>query len=226
MKNTNKNLEILTTHEQHRQLAHNTDSGETVIDVHPIEDGGSADELAKLGEDFRKSYESLQQNTNRLQAQFKQTTAEAIACGQILIKAKKLAGHGGWMKWFKENTKISIKSGERYMHLARNSSAMSELTEKSLTECYQVMGLIKKSENEEESGSAANTESTPNNEPSEFLQAKKLVLRLSELLNKTTDKNRMAEVIKPTIAWHNDFLDEQKKKDDAAKQDVEFSTTA
>jgi len=55
-------------------------------------DEDTAAELAKLGEDFRKTHETVEQCNLRLREGFNQSTTEAIACGRILIQAKGLAG--------------------------------------------------------------------------------------------------------------------------------------
>ena len=174
-------------------------------------------ELTQLGEDFRNAYDELQSTTTKLQAAYKKSVGEAIYCGQLLIKAKKLAGHGNWLPWLASHAKISAKTAQRYMQLADNASELGELTEKSLVDCYAALGLINKPDAEEETAPAASNDATTPDECSDFIQAKKLVIRLSELLQKTTDKKRMSEVIKPTIAWHDDYLAEVKKKNDMTK---------
>jgi len=41
----------------------------------------------------------------------------AIRCGTELIKAKKIVGHGGWLKWIKSNCEFSEQSARAYMQL-------------------------------------------------------------------------------------------------------------
>ena len=184
-------------------------------DVTTIEET-QAGELARLGEEFRKAHQELEANKLRLQATFKQSTAEAIACGKILVEAKKLVGHNGWMKWVKEHANISLSTAERYMHLARNSSSMTNLTTKTLTKCYTDLGLLKTPTSHSKSSQSSRPK------PSEFVKAKGLSVQLWNLLIGTSDPDRMAKEIEGVINWHQDYLEAKKKKADAAILDVEF----
>ena len=44
----------------------------------------------------------------------------AMAAGDLLIKAKRLAGHGNWLSWLRANYVMSEDTAERYMHIAKN----------------------------------------------------------------------------------------------------------
>lgn len=176
----------------------------------------TAAELAKLGEDFRRTHENLQQCNVRLEADRKRSTAEAIACGRILIQAKKLAGHGGWMTWLKDHAKISVSTAERYMHLARKSSSVTNLTAKTLTECYTALGLIHppKTDSKETHPSG--------NKRSEFVRAKGLSVRLWNLLIGTKDADKMAKEIEGIIAWYQEYLEKKKKEQEGIEREREF----
>lgn len=59
-----------------------------------------------------------------------QAVKSYIAIGNLLIEAKSLIYHGGWLKWLSFSVDISLKMAERYMLLARsyaNSTAVSNL---------------------------------------------------------------------------------------------------
>lgn len=169
----------------------------------------NVEQLAKLGEEFRKTYEAAEKSKLLVEAHLKKSTADAIACGMILTKAKKLAGHGGWLKWLKEHAKVSNKTAERYMHLARNSSSVTNLTAKSVTQCYRDLGLLK-----EPTSKSLNTQSAKP-QPSEYVQAKGLAVRLWNLLVKTTDADRMVQEIKAIILWHQEYLEQKQKRESA-----------
>lgn len=49
------------------------------------------------------------------------TAAErAIEAGHALIEAKELVSHGGWLRWLKEHCRLSERSAQLYMKLARS----------------------------------------------------------------------------------------------------------
>jgi hypothetical protein len=51
----------------------------------------------------------------------------AIRCGELLIQAKRQAGHGNWLPWLSLNCPdISEDTAGRYMKLARNSSKLAD----------------------------------------------------------------------------------------------------
>jgi hypothetical protein len=53
--------------------------------------------------------------------------AHAIAAGEALIEAKRLAGHGRWLPWIEANCDFGERTARRYMLLARNRSHLSDL---------------------------------------------------------------------------------------------------
>ena len=42
----------------------------------------------------------------------------AVRCGQLLLQAKKIAGHGNWETWLEKNVPFSARSAREYMQLA------------------------------------------------------------------------------------------------------------
>jgi rhodanese-related sulfurtransferase len=179
----------------------------------PHQTVSAEDQLKQLGEQFRTAYAALGQTANR-------ALAEALACGKILIEAKKAAGHGGWMKWLAEHGKISIKCAQRYMKLVKNSASVTNLNQKSLTECYTDLGMLKEKQTRTANGSS------PKQKPSDTLQVKGMVLRISGLLIKTTDAEKMAKELEPIIAWHNDYIQQKEKQKAAALLNEEYSIAA
>jgi hypothetical protein len=95
---------------------------------------------------------------------------------------------------------------------------MTNLTTKGLTMCYKDMGLLKDAKSTTD---IAGTQ-PQKTEPSENLQAKKLVNRLLELAIGTEDKEGMAKELEPLIRWHQDHLEMKKKQLDAATIDADF----
>jgi hypothetical protein len=50
----------------------------------------------------------------------KNVVRKAIDAGMALIDAKRQVGHGGWLRWLKENCELSDRTAEVYMQCARN----------------------------------------------------------------------------------------------------------
>jgi hypothetical protein len=50
---------------------------------------------------------------------YRATIIHAMRCGKRLIRAKSLVGHGEWFPWLADHCKLSARSAEIYMNLAR-----------------------------------------------------------------------------------------------------------
>lgn len=48
----------------------------------------------------------------------------AIAAGQLLIQAKAVVGHGGWLPWLEKNCPFSRRTAQAYTLLARKASTL------------------------------------------------------------------------------------------------------
>jgi hypothetical protein len=44
----------------------------------------------------------------------------AIKCGTLLLEAKDMLEHGQWLSWLHDNCRLSERTAQRYMRLARN----------------------------------------------------------------------------------------------------------
>jgi hypothetical protein len=55
---------------------------------------------------------------------FKSGFHHAVRCGALLFEAKKIAGHGGWLPWFKANRWITSRTASDYMRLAANRTTI------------------------------------------------------------------------------------------------------
>jgi hypothetical protein len=49
-----------------------------------------------------------------------------IECGQLLIEAKKLVGHGGWLAWVEANLPFGDRQARKYMALAANADQLAD----------------------------------------------------------------------------------------------------
>src|SRR5579884_1078002 len=131
-------------------------------------------ELNKLAREIRQLYT----NTNALVRSAKEkgraAIAEAILCGQKLNDAKKIVGHGGFLKWLKKTCKdVTERTAQKYMRLA-NTNHSSDLNKyDSLRQAYIGVGIIDDSEptteprSEPKPADSSNTETpmTTNGEP-------------------------------------------------------------
>ena len=70
-----------------------------------------------------------------VQGAFRTTLERAAECGRLLIEAKALVGHGGWLPWLEQNTTVGARQSQKYMRLAKgwpeieaNASPDSHLT--------------------------------------------------------------------------------------------------
>ena len=48
----------------------------------------------------------------------------AIECGQALVEAKAVVGHGNWLPWLEANTTVSYRTASRWMRFAENSEVL------------------------------------------------------------------------------------------------------
>jgi Protein of unknown function (DUF3102) len=58
----------------------------------------------------------------------------AIAVGALLIEAKELVAHGEWLPWLQANCRVSERSAQVYMRLARNRHKLDALKNESIAD--------------------------------------------------------------------------------------------
>jgi hypothetical protein len=51
----------------------------------------------------------------------------AIEAGMALLDAKRQVGHGGWLRWLKDNCELSERTAEVYMECARNRQKLEAI---------------------------------------------------------------------------------------------------
>ncbi len=76
------------------------------------------------------------------------SVAAAIRAGKLLAKAKRVIGHGSWLKWLSDNCPdISDTTATRWMKLGEaNNSQLKNLNRaKNLTQAYRAIGIIPES---------------------------------------------------------------------------------
>ena len=55
---------------------------------------------------------------SEIRALEKQTRENVIKIGKMLIEAKKIAGHGGWLPWLQHSFAWSERTAQNYMKIA------------------------------------------------------------------------------------------------------------
>jgi hypothetical protein len=60
------------------------------------------------------------------EANMRQGYAHAVAAGRMLLEAKPLVGHGGWLEWIEKTCRVSVRSAQRYMQVARDLPKLDE----------------------------------------------------------------------------------------------------
>jgi hypothetical protein len=71
-----------------------------------------ADDLAVLAPQINAEHQQVEET-------FKAGLLHARAAGELLIRAKRLCGHGGWIPWLKANVRFSERTAQAYMRVAR-----------------------------------------------------------------------------------------------------------
>ena len=55
----------------------------------------------------------------------------AVRCGELLIEAKRITGHGGWLPWFRANQWISARTASDYMRITAHRAEIETKSAKS-----------------------------------------------------------------------------------------------
>lgn len=237
MKTRSTTTDTIPNADQHRLVAQSNQSGDESAPVLATPQKGDATEqLAELAKKFQIAHDEFKQAGVKLKAAYTRSIAEVANLGRILIDVKQVTRKAklNWMDWVKANTEISQKTAQRWMHVAKNSSPMSNLSGKSLTQHYKDIGILKPKPDDtgmdgaEQSPTDAPTQddASPDAEPdadkSIFQRAKQMADRLAQLAVQTSDQERMAKAIKSIIAWHDGFLAIKKAATEKAEQDAQF----
>jgi DUF3102 family protein len=86
-----------------------------------------AEDLQALAARIRAKHEAAEQSART-------SLESARQAGEDLILAKKLCGHGNWLRWLKENVKISEVTARRYMRVARELGKSVNVTDLTMTD--------------------------------------------------------------------------------------------
>ena len=65
------------------------------------------------------------------EAETKRGLEHAIAAGELLIEAKGLVDHGGWLPWLEANCRVGARQAQTFMRLARNRHKLDAIKSES-----------------------------------------------------------------------------------------------
>ncbi|MEZ0375507.1 MAG: DUF3102 domain-containing protein, partial [Candidatus Sericytochromatia bacterium] len=89
--------------------------------------------------------EDLDTITRKLHEKLAETAQNLVESGNLLLQAKEIIGHGNFKPWLRENFRMSFKTANRFMsvakmvqHLQLKSSAMSDMLSLDLKTLYEV----------------------------------------------------------------------------------------
>lgn len=99
--------------------------------------------LTHLARQIRQLYATTEQLAQQAQAKCNEAVAEALLLGQALNEAKKLVGHGNWLKWIAENCPtVCERTARNYMRLANRQHVADLENTASLRQAYITTGII------------------------------------------------------------------------------------
>lgn len=99
-------------------------------------------ELKEIKRDVVSLHEAAATIARSARDKARQALAEALLCGQKLIRAKEIVGHGQWLKWVEAELPIARATVGRYITLASNYSELSNLdSDSGLWKAYVRLGI-------------------------------------------------------------------------------------
>jgi hypothetical protein len=100
--------------------------------------------LIKLAQDIRASYKDAETAIEEAGKRGSAAYALALTCGLFCNEAKEILSHGRWLDWLAKHCKgVSETTVRRYMRLARNTTALSDLKSgKRLIDAYIDIGIL------------------------------------------------------------------------------------
>ena len=90
---------------------------------------------ADLGARIRAAHEAAQAGARR-------ALEDAVRCGELLLEAKRVVGHGRWLPWLAENTGIGPRQAQNYMRVARHRDVVLASNASSATHLSAAVALL------------------------------------------------------------------------------------
>lgn len=73
----------------------------------------------RSGGDLRSIADRINREHDACENAFGEAVAHAIEAGRLLVEAKGLVPHGGWLGWLKDNCRFSERTAQGYMRVAK-----------------------------------------------------------------------------------------------------------
>ena len=103
-------------------------------------------ELKPLKRQINDGHQAVEAFKKSVKDKSRQALTEAIIVGQKLKRVKEIVGHGGFLRWVRENCKdIGERTARKYMALS-NRNHGAELTATGLRKAYIELGIIDEGE--------------------------------------------------------------------------------
>jgi cell division protein FtsB len=80
---------------------------------------GKTTALAIVTPDLKALAKEINAEHHACERSVREGLTRALRVGQLLIEAKRLHPHGGWLKWVRENCEFSARLAQRYTQIAR-----------------------------------------------------------------------------------------------------------
>lgn len=95
--------------------------------------------------DITLEQEAIQSITLKLRQKLSEASHNLVESGDLLLRAKKLLGHGNFQPWLRENFSMSIKTANRFMSVAKmvqrlelKQDTVSDLLSLDLNTLYEI----------------------------------------------------------------------------------------
>lgn len=113
----------------------------------------NSQELTRLAKTIRERFTDYDQGVIKTQQIGMATVQAGLECGQALIAAKKIVGHGNWLTWLQKHCRvgkppkpISNQYAGRLMKLANSQHSGNFNTCKSVRQAFLLAGIIPEDE--------------------------------------------------------------------------------
>ena len=92
------------------------------------------DRLVKLAEDINRWSVAAEDSIGR-------AVTHAMDCGEALLEAKALVPPGQWHKWLNANTRVSLRTAQRWIQLVNDRNETADVLEEATDDEPAILGL-------------------------------------------------------------------------------------
>lgn len=100
--------------------------------------------MSELAGEITRLHKEAERNKVEAINNGRAAVAAAVNCGKLLLRVKKLVGHGKWLRWLADNCpEISDSTAQNWMRVASNPQVLGNLEGfNSLKQLYQAVGIM------------------------------------------------------------------------------------